>query len=284
MRSIRAWTAELDMRRPQWCALVLLSLGSHACAAHLPASSRPFAYALTVNAHPLTIHFANAGGAPARPLLVYTTGDGGWARKDLALYKQIVSWGFPVAGFSAPEYLEHLRALRATTTPERVGHDYADIIAFAEAHMQTEPGTPVILVGVSRGAGLEVVAAGQPLVREKIGGVVAVALTKEEEHVKWLELRRLPLLHHASSPVMLEVYDYLPLLGAVPVAVVQSSRDSYLPAEDAARLFGPDTPTRRFRAIDARNHSFGGARDEMYAAVRTSLQWIEDLARPEDTR
>jgi hypothetical protein len=66
--------------------------------------------------------------------------------------------------------------------------------------------------------------------------------------------------------------------------VVQSTRDSYLPAEAAVRLFGPDTATRRFRAIEAHNHNFGGARREMYDALRTSLDWIETLIRPRDTR
>lgn len=265
------------------CGLVVMSLASPACAAHVPAGARPFDRSLTLNAHRVTIHFANEGGALARPLLVYTTGDGGWARKDLALYKQIVSWGFPTAGFSAPEYLKHLRG-QATTTPERVGEDYARIIDFAVAQIDVEPGTPVILIGVSRGAGLEVVAAGQPLVRERLGGVIAVALTREEEHVRWFDLRRLPLVRHPAVPEMLAVYEYLPLLGTVPVAVVQSTRDAFLPAAAAARLFGPDTATRRFRAIDARNHSFAGARGQMYDAARASLRWIDAVMYPEDTR
>ena len=279
------WTRQLARvawrRRFGRCGLIALTLGLPACATHLPASSRPFDGALSLNAHQLTIHFSNEGATAGRPLLVYTTGDGGWARKDLALYKELVSWGFPVAGFSAPEYLKHLRG-KGATTPERVGHDYARIIAFAEVHLHMEPGAPVVLVGVSRGAGLEVVAAGQAVVREKLGGVVAVALTKEEEHVHWLG--RLPVLHHPAIPVMLELYEYLPLLGAMPVAVVQSTRDSYLPAEAAARLFGPDTATRRFHAIEARNHSFGGARREMYDALKASLEWIETLIPSGDSR
>jgi Bacterial virulence protein (VirJ) len=264
------------------CGLVVMSLSSHACAAHLPPSARPFDRSLTLNAHRLTIHFANDDGGPRRPLLVYTTGDGGWARKDLALYEQIVSWGFPTAGFSAPQYLRHLQG-QSTTTPGRVGRDYARIIEFAMTQIHMEPGTPIILVGVSRGAGLEVVAAGQPRLRDRLGGVIAIALTKEEENVRWFG-RRVPLVLRPGKPEMLQVYDYLPLLGTVPVAVVQSTRDGFLPADAAARLFGPDTTTRRFRAIDAWNHNFSGARREMYDAARASLRWIDELIYPEDTR
>ena len=263
--------------------LLLLSLAAQACAAHLPPSSRPFDGAITLNAHPLNIHFANESLAAVRPLLLYTTGDGGWARKDLALYEHIVSWGYPTAGFSAPDYLKHLSGEQGTTTPAQLGSDYAQIIAFAEAHLHTVPGAPVILVGVSRGAGLEVVAAGQSRVRQKLGGVVAVALTREEEYVRWFG-RRLPLVRRPARRTMVEVYDYLPLLGQLPLAVVQSTRDGFLPAEAAARLFGPDTPTRRFRAIEARNHSFAGARDAMYEAVNESLQWINAQLHWQATR
>jgi dienelactone hydrolase len=274
------WTrhfAREGCRRPGlrgW--LVLLSLALPGCAANLPPSSRPFDGALSINARQLTVHFANEGAAAGRPLLVYTTGDAGWVRKDLAVYREMVSWGYPIAGISAPEYLAHLRG-KTATTPERVADDYLRIIAFAQARLHLER-APVVLVGVSRGAGLVVVAAGQAAVREKLGGVVAVALTKEEEHVRWLG--HLPAIRRPAIPVIVELYEYLPLLGAMPVAVVQSTRDSYLPADAAARLFGPDTETRRFRPIDARNHTFGGARREMYDALKGSVEWIETLIRP----
>jgi hypothetical protein len=262
----------------RWPAAALLALASQACAAHLPAGSRPFDGSLTLNAHRLKMHFANPDVGPQQPLLLYTTGDGGWVRKDLALYRQIVSWGYPTAGFSAPDYLGHLQGEQGTTTPSRLGRDYEQIIQFAATTLHMAAGTPVILIGVSRGAGLDVVAAGQPRVRERLGGVVAVALTKEEEHVRWFG-RRLPLLRRPSARVMVELYSYLPLLGTLPVAVVQSTRDQFLPAKSAATLFGPETPTRRFRAIEAHNHSFGGARDEMYSAVREALEWIRARER-----
>src|SRR4051812_37053784 len=66
--------------------LLLVSIACSACAVHLPPVSRPFTRSLTVNARRLTLHFANGTGTQKRPLLVYTTGDGGWGRKDLALY------------------------------------------------------------------------------------------------------------------------------------------------------------------------------------------------------
>lgn len=240
-----------------------------------------FNRAVVLNGHPLVLHLS-APGPSARPLLVYATGDGGWRGKDLAAYRRLITWGYPTVGFSAPDYLKHLKGGASTTTPGRLAADYLAIIGAARQYLQVPAATRVILVGVSRGAGLSVVAAGQRTVKEKIAGVVAIGLTKEEEYVRWHLRRR----SHPPDPpgVMLEVYAYLPRLGSLPIAVVQSTHDDYLPADAARPLFGPDTDRRQFRAVDARNHSFGGAREEMYDTVQGSLDWIDGLIETAEDR
>jgi hypothetical protein len=231
-----------------------------------------------LNGHGLQLHFARGTGRAARPLLVYATGDGGWHRKDLAAYRHLVSFGYPTVGFDAHDYVTHLGG-RDSTTPARLAADYERIIMTAEDSLHLPADCPIVLVGVSRGAGLSVVAAGAPRLRPWIAGVVAVALTKEEEYVKWFgRLRRRG--PRPTAPEMVEVYDYLPRLAGMPIAVVQSTRDNYLPAAAARVLFGPDNPHRWFQGIEARNHSFGGARAQLYEAMDRSLTWITGLLKP----
>jgi virulence protein VirJ len=232
---------------------------------------------IVLNDHAQRLHFSRGTRAVDRPLLVYATGDGGWHRKDLALFHQLVSFGYPTVGFDAHDYVTHLGP-RDSTTPARLAGDYERIIAEAKETLALPADYPVVLVGVSRGAGLSVVAAGQRGLRPSIAGVLAVALTKEEEYVKrFRPLRGRGRL--ASGPEMVEVYAYLPRLAAMPIAVVQSTRDDYLPAAAARALFGPDNPHRWFQSIQARNHSFGGARPQLYEAMSRSLTWIDGLLR-----
>ena len=71
---------------------------------------------------------------------------------------------------------------------------------------------------------------------------------------------------------MLDIYEYLPRLGAVPISVIQSTHDSYLPADAARALFGADTDRRQFHAVEARNHSFSRrARPLLYETLHASL-------------
>jgi pimeloyl-ACP methyl ester carboxylesterase len=267
-----------DGARRRAAVVVLCAATASGCAlrgAHpaAPAPPRVADRLIVLNDHPLRLHFAAGTRGPGHPLLVYATGDGGWHRKDLAAYRHLVSAGDPTVGFDAHDYVTHL-GVGDSTTPAHLAADYERIITAAKETLQLPAGYPVVLVGVSRGAGLSVVAAAQRPPRPSSAGVLAGALTKEEEYVKRRRLPLAPRRAPAPAAVMVEVYDYLPRLAGVPVAVIQSTRDHYLPAAAARTLFGPDTPRRWFQAIAARNHSFGGARGELYAAIARALDWL----------
>jgi len=223
----------------------------------------------------IEVHLVRAAGARGhRPLLLYATGDGGWRSADRGLFQHLARWGYPVAGFSARHYLEHLGF--EATTRAHVAEDYGRLIAFAKHQLELPGDTPTVLVGFSRGSGLAVVAAGQPELQPLLGGVLAVALTDEEEYVHEQETRagRDPRDVSAAELAALRPYDQLTHLDRLPVAVIQSTEDGYLPAAQARQLFGPDDERRRFHAIRAGNHTFAGARDALYEQARVALEWI----------
>jgi fermentation-respiration switch protein FrsA (DUF1100 family) len=233
--------------------------------------SRPhmFERRIDLENRPLTLHLSPAVPLHRDELIVYATGDGGWRGKDVELFHQLQAWGYAAAGFSASEYLKDLPGDDGMTTPDVVAVEFGTIIDAARGALSIAAASPVVLVGVSRGADLAVVAAGQATLQAQLGGVVAVALTREEEYVR-----------HDHEPVLpIELYPYLPQLGDIPLSVIQSTRDNYLPAGEARELFGKDTPLRVLHAVDARNHSFGGSRDRLYSTLRSSLAWVERIGR-----
>ncbi len=263
----------------------LLSLVScvHGGPALDPGRTALYERKITLYEHPLDVHFARPRQMlPLRPMLLYATGDGGFRGNDRAVFDVLASFGYPVAGFSARTYLKNLGYVEDTTTPQRLAADYRRLIEFSEKALELPPNTPVILVGVSRGAGLAVGAAGQRAVRDWLAGVLAIALTKEEEYVRHYRVR--PGLTPPDMPrrelVMIQTYEYLPRLSSLRVSVIQSTRDGYLPADEARELFGPDTPDRQFHAVKAWDHSFTGGRDELYAQIEQSLNWISSGLTP----
>src|SRR3954469_18037094 len=255
-----------------------LILGVTGCASRTPSVVLPTQSSSNVRVQHrwLLLHLSRPAVNTSRhPLVVFVTGDGGWRGKDLDLFNHLVEWGYPVVAFSAPDYLNHLASGAESVLPSVLANDFVGVIDIARRDFGLPPAVPVVLTGVSRGADLVVVAAAQGALRAPVAGVLAVALTKEEEFVR----------HHRHSGrqdgaagadadwVMAEPYALLPDVHA-PVCVIQSAHDQYVPAAEARSLFGPDTPTRRLYAIASRNHSFSDARDDLYEAMRTSLAWL----------
>jgi fermentation-respiration switch protein FrsA (DUF1100 family) len=87
----------------------------------------------------------------------------------------------------------------------------------------------------------------------------------------------------ASAPVpiqldskgRIEIYPALQHIGSIPLAVIQSTNDSYVPSAESRRLLGPDTSTRRLWEVEARNHGFSGGREALLLALDEALRWME---------
>ena len=250
-----------------------------------PASRAParFDRPMSLNDRTLTLHLADAPRSSSPLLIMYVTGDGGWHHKDLAVYRQLVKWGYPVVGVSAPEYLKPFRQAKRMTTPVALARDYEAILTSAKAFLGMPPRAMVVLVGVSRGADLAIVAAGRGMLKSQLAGVVAVGLTKEEEFVGQFRRVRGRNRDLARVATVIQLYSYLPRIGATPVSIIQSTHDTYVPAAEARKLYGADTERRHFLAVESRDHSFSDARSALYSGLHVALDWVSGLSRAEFT-
>ncbi len=273
-RSVKPRGAWLALRSVATAIALGLGLG---CAVHGPLfreSDGVVETMTTIRFHhrAVPLHLARRPGSGAAPLIVYVTGDGGWRGADPLVFRALVQWGYPAAGMEARDYLDHLGDLEQRATPRRLGVDYAHLLRYARRELGLGAATGAVLVGFSRGAGLAVLAAGQAALRPSLFGVVAVALTDEEDELA-LDVS-VDSEARSSPPAVINPYRLLPAVGTLPVVVIQSTRDSYVTAAEARPLFGPDTSSRRLVVIDSDGHTFGGARDHLLDSLRASLQWI----------
>ena len=235
---------------------------------------------IAIYRHPLELHLSNPKSA-GNILVVYATGDGGWRGLDKQIFEWISTWGYPAVGFSSKNYLRDLEYVRDTTTPRRLVRDFESVIGFARQNLGMPDTTRVILVGLSRGAGLAVVAAGHGELKPNLAGVIAVALIKEEEHVVYYRrLRRSRPGSPRRELFKIQTYEYLPRIDSVPVVVIQSTHDGYLPADKARALFGPDTEMRKLIPISAKNHRFTGGCSELYQRIENSLARVSQGMLP----
>ncbi len=120
--------------------------------------------------------------------------------------------------------------------------------------------------------------AGVKSLQRHLAGAIAIALTRETDFLRAPPLADRPPSVQVDEKGRIQTYPAIERAGSIPFAVIQSTGDKYVPAEESRRLFGPDTSTRRLYEVDARNHGFGGGRDQLLRDLDDALQWIEGMA------
>ncbi len=208
-------------------------------------------------------------------LIVFTTGDGGWHGVSNLVIEHLASEGYSIAGLSAPDVLRPLKRARKKMTAEQA----ADLLGSAFARFRKDLNTPedarLIVVGFSRGATFVAFTAVHPDLQRDLAGAIAIGLTRRADYLGSIT----PSLN--QSDIQLDkrrrvlIYPALKLFAHVRVAVIQSTGDRYVSAAESRRLLGPDTATRRLYSVDARNHRFGGNREQLIDDLDAALGWIE---------
>lgn len=120
-------------------------------------------------------------------LVVFFSGDGGWARFDRRIAAALVACGVPVVGWSAFRYLW------AARTPESIAADLGSVMTHYRPRWQA---ARVVLAGFSRGADLLPFAFNRlpPALAEAVTALVLIGVTAEAGFqyrvVDWLGLGR----------------------------------------------------------------------------------------------
>jgi pimeloyl-ACP methyl ester carboxylesterase len=206
-------------------------------------------------------------------VVILSSGDLGWAGLVVDVAEFLKSQQVAVLGLDAKAYLESFTSGKSAVSPEQIPGDY-EVLA-REAARLLGTGSPPVLVGVSEGAGLSVVAAARTDRRDAFSGVVGLGLPDSVE-LGWRAWRDWTIWITKGSPdePHLSVMDCIAKVTPTPLAIIQSSTDEFVPLETAKALFATARDPKRIFFIDAANHRFSDKRPEVYARLQEALEWI----------
>jgi hypothetical protein len=238
---------------------------------------RQFITTVVLHNKPLELH-VSAPRTPAAPgvIVLYASGDGGWFGAAVDMFRQIAGAGYLAVGFSSRTFLRIERPRGSLVHAAQLAAEYERIIAQARLALGLDTTSRAVLTGWSRGAAFSVLVGSEPVMRDNILGVVAIGLAEGEDlaiNGGGDETDAGPTSSQ-NRHWPFDTYPRIALLGPLPCAVIQATRDDYLPASSARELFGADTPLRRFYAIEARNHKFAGGKPAFNAAFVDAIHWI----------
>ncbi len=222
---------------------------------------------LSIRGHQLSLHLYGARGGP---VAVVSSGDGGWVHLAPAVAQYLAGRGFFVVGFDSKAYLSSFTSGSRTLTVDEVPADFAVLADYAA---QGAPGLP-LLMGVSEGAGLSVLAATAKQVQSRIAGVVALGLPEKNELGWRFRDSMIYVTKKVPNEPLFSTSEQVARVAPVPLAILRATRDEFVAAAETEKIRAAAREPRRLWTIDAADHRFSDRQDEMQRALLEAIAWI----------
>lgn len=222
--------------------------------------------ALTLRGKPQHIRlYGPRDGVP----VVVASGDGGWLHLAPHVARVLAARGFFVVGLDSKAYLSSFTRDGGLRPPDVVD-DFRRLIDRATG----SDGRRAMLIGVSEGAALAVLAATSPALQHRIAGVVALGLGDINELAwRWSD-SLIYITKGIPNEPRFSVLAIIAHVAPVPLAMIQSTRDEYVSREEGDRIFAAAPQPKRLWRIEAGNHRFSDRLIELDQAVEQAIAWI----------
>jgi fermentation-respiration switch protein FrsA (DUF1100 family) len=140
------------------------------------------------------------------------------------------------------------------------------------------PGRPV-LVGVSAGAGLSVLAAADDATKSLIGGVVAIGLPDLNElGWRWKDAW-IYVTHGVPNEPTFSSAAFVGHVSPLPLAVIHSTRDEFVTAAQIQSTMDRAAEPKQLWMIDAADHRFSNNLPELDRRLQEAIGWVTARAR-----
>jgi len=227
---------------------------------------------VSVRGKTLTLNLYRPPSGPPRGTILMGSGDAGWVGLGVVMAEELAGRGYLVAGINVRQYLSSFTYGQSHVQVSEVPGDFR---VFRDTLMQRGAfARPVVLSGMSEGAALAVLAASDGRNHDWIDGVITMGLPASAELAwRWTDVSSLILKRDANEPSFAPK-DVIAGVAPLPLYMIQSSRDEYVPKADYERLSAAARDPKQLVIIDASNHRFTDKRPELQAAYTEGLAWI----------
>lgn len=210
------------------------------------------------------------GSRRAEPVIV-SSGDGGWIHLGPHVADVLAAHGFFVVGFDVKAYLSSFTSGSSTLRPEEEPADYRVLAEFATRTTGRKP----ILVGVSEGAGLSVLAATDAETQHAIRGVVGVGLPDLNElGWRWKDML-IYLTHRSPNEPLFSAAAVVNRVAPLPLAAIHSTHDEFVPLADVQRVLQSAGEPKRLWVVNASDHRFSDNPGDFDRRLLEAMAWVQ---------
>jgi dienelactone hydrolase len=221
---------------------------------------------------PLRLQLYQQENATNQPLVLFTSGDGGWSPFCADIAAHIASTGMTVVGIDIKEYLVNFASSQKPVSAEELTRDYNAIAALSITRPGVNNKAPLVLAGWSIGAGYSVLVASQPEFSNRVDRVVAISLPIYNE-LAWKPTDALIYITHGTPrEKVFDAHQYLQKPNLARVVFLNATDDDTSPLTDARSLFKSAVGSKQLYTIRASGHHFEGGENEFYSDLDKGLR------------
>lgn len=210
-------------------------------------------------------------GPPAGEPVIVSSGDGGWIHLGPHVAQLLAARGFAVTGFDVKAYLASFTSGPTTLRAADEPGDYRTLLQAAAGVGARRP----ILVGVSEGAGLSVLATTHPRTKAAIRGIVGVGLPDLNElGWRWKDAITY-LTHKIPNEPTFSVAAIVSDVAPIPIAAIHSTHDEYVPLAEIERVLQHAAQPKRLWVVRASDHRFSDNLSEFDQRLLEAIAWIQ---------
>jgi fermentation-respiration switch protein FrsA (DUF1100 family) len=203
--------------------------------------------------------------------IVVSSGDGGWIHLAPHVAELLAARGYFVIGFDVKAYLESFTSGTSTLRSGDEPGDFRLLAGYAARDSVEKP----LLIGVSEGAGLSVLAATDAQTKAMICGVIGLGLPDINELGWRLKDSTIYVTHAVPNEPTFSVAGIVDKMAPVPIAAIHSTHDEYVPLEEVQRILQKAAPPKKLWVVNASDHRFSGNTAEFDQILLESIQWVK---------
>ena len=213
-------------------------------------------------------------GTPAPNVAIVSSGDGGWVHLGPHVADVLAAKGWYVVGFDAKAYLSSFTGSKGALSERDVQQDYAQLIDFVTPKDKDRP----ILIGVSEGAGLSVLAGTNEAVKRRVQGIVGLGLPDISElGWRWRDML-IYITHTVPNEPTFSAATVVGRVAPLPLAAIQSTHDEFVPVAEINRVMARAGEPKKLWMIEAADHRFSNNEPEFDRRLIEALAWISEHA------
>src|SRR5262249_50935659 len=198
------------------------------------------------NGPTLQLQLYQQENARNQPLVLFTSGDGGWSPFCADIAAHIAATGETVIGVDAKDYLLKVATPQKPVSAEELTRDYDELARLAIAQPGIDVKAPVILAGWSLGAGYSVMVASQPEFTYQVKRVVAISLPMYGELAWKASDALIYITHKTPHEKVFDVHQYLKQLNQTPIVFLNATDDDTAPLDEAQSLYQATPGVKHF--------------------------------------